>query len=376
MTERFDLIVVGGGPAGNSAAITAARAGCRVILLERGRVPRHKVCGEFVSAESIELLRWLLGSQSSELTERAIWLHESRLHVDGRTLRVPVNPPGASTTRYDLDLALWNAARSNGVTTLAETVVQEITPGAPFRVVTTAGEFSSRAVINASGRWSNLTRPANGHRKQRWLGMKAHCRGEMDAAVDLYFFGGGYCGVQPVVPAGQPMSINICALIKPGVADSIETLVRCHPLLEAQSRSWATNYPALRTFPVIFRQPATISGSILNVGDAANFVDPFVGDGIAIALRGGHMGATHLARFLHEKCSLAEACRDYARAYTECFAGVYQRSSILRKLIGVPRLLRTPFLRACERNPRLAEYLVKATRSRVPVSAPSLAIPA
>jgi flavin-dependent dehydrogenase len=56
----YDLIVVGGGPAGCATAISAARSGASVLLLERGRFPRHKVCGEFVSAESLELLNDLL----------------------------------------------------------------------------------------------------------------------------------------------------------------------------------------------------------------------------------------------------------------------------------------------------------------------------
>ncbi len=52
----YDLTVIGGGPAGSCAAITAHRAGASVLLLERGRFPRHKVCGEFVSAEALGLL--------------------------------------------------------------------------------------------------------------------------------------------------------------------------------------------------------------------------------------------------------------------------------------------------------------------------------
>jgi flavin-dependent dehydrogenase len=52
-----DLIVAGGGPAGTAAAITAVRLGARVLLLERGRFPRYKVCGEFVSGEAFNVLR-------------------------------------------------------------------------------------------------------------------------------------------------------------------------------------------------------------------------------------------------------------------------------------------------------------------------------
>jgi choline dehydrogenase-like flavoprotein len=51
---KYDLIVIGAGPAGCAAAITAARTGASVLLHERGHFPRHKVCGEFVSAESLD----------------------------------------------------------------------------------------------------------------------------------------------------------------------------------------------------------------------------------------------------------------------------------------------------------------------------------
>lgn len=126
MSESYDMIVIGGGPAGTSAAITAARDGGRVLLLERGRFPRHKVCGEFVSAESLALLKWLLGDAEQELLHNSISLSESRLLLDGRSVRIPVTPPAASIARHDLDLALWNAAQSAGVTTLQETLVQGI----------------------------------------------------------------------------------------------------------------------------------------------------------------------------------------------------------------------------------------------------------
>ena len=65
--SKYDLIVVGGGPAGTAAAIVAGRKGRRVLLLERGRFPRHKVCGEFVSAESLALLKVLLDPRHAAL---------------------------------------------------------------------------------------------------------------------------------------------------------------------------------------------------------------------------------------------------------------------------------------------------------------------
>ena len=83
MADVYDLIVVGGGPAGESAAITAVRGGARVVLLERGKFPRHKVCGEFVSAESLELLSSLLkGIKYFSIRQYALGLADSIAKAD------------------------------------------------------------------------------------------------------------------------------------------------------------------------------------------------------------------------------------------------------------------------------------------------------
>jgi menaquinone-9 beta-reductase len=111
--SQYDLAVIGGGPAGTAAAITAGRNGRRALLLERGRFPRHKVCGEFVSAESLALLRSLLDSRHLGLLRDAIQIPDARLFLDSRTLSAPVDPPAASIARLDLDPALWESAVSD-----------------------------------------------------------------------------------------------------------------------------------------------------------------------------------------------------------------------------------------------------------------------
>jgi flavin-dependent dehydrogenase len=364
VTGAFDLIVIGGGPAGTSAAITAARGGWRALLLERGRFPRHKVCGEFVSAESIDLLTWLLGNAQQDLLQRGLPLAESRLFLDGRTVRVPVSPAAASIARHDLDFALWSAAERAGVTALQETPVQRIEGDAPFCVTTSAGEFRGRAVINASGRWSNLKLADNHSKRMRWLGLKGHFHGDPEPSVDLYFFKGGYCGVQPVRSPDGGTVLNACALVRAGVASTLEEVLLSHPLLAARSRSWTAAFPPVSTFPAIFRDPVPVADKIFNCGDAAGFVDPFVGDGIALALRGGNLAANSLIAFLRCDVTLKQSLDVYAKAYQQSLGTVYRNSSRLRKFLEVPRGLRVALLSACQSSPRLARYLVEATRSR------------
>ncbi len=153
----YDLIVIGGGPAGSSAAITAAQAGAKVLLLERGRYPRHKVCGEFVSSESLGLLSELLGNRGKASLRDAVPISHARVFLDDRTLESPITPPAGSIARYDLDAALWQAAIENGVEGHLQTSAQKINGIGPFSVFTANGAFESLAVINAAGRWSNLT---------------------------------------------------------------------------------------------------------------------------------------------------------------------------------------------------------------------------
>jgi flavin-dependent dehydrogenase len=361
MHREYDLIVIGAGPAGSSAAISGARAGYSVLLLERGRFPRHKVCGEFVSAESLALLRWLLGAQYETLLRDSLLLSEARLFLDGHNISVPVTPPAASIARFDLDFALWNAASSAGVSTLSEVVVQDVGQEAGL-VRTSKGDFSARAVINASGRWSNLnkTEPQG----SRWLGLKAHFHGKTEDATDLYFFRNGYCGVQPVRRASGESWVNVCALFRGDPKTSWESLFSRHPSLYELSRGWTPAFPPLSTFPVTFRAPHPISGNLLNVGDAACFVDPFVGDGIALALRTGHLAASSLRQYLRGERSLSRAQEEYATGYTRQFAPVYRASSLFRKLLSLPQLLRAPLLFALRTNPWLGRTLIESTRSQ------------
>src|ERR1700691_3871321 len=161
----YDLIVIGGGPAGTSTAILSAHHGARVLLLERGRFPRHKVCGEFVSAESLGLLADLLDQPNAFLLDDAIRIPQARMFLDGRVLQTPVEPAAASIARLDLDAALWKSAELRGVETHQQVTVQRVAGNGPFVVTSSLGEHESRAVVNATGRWSNLNPSARANGK-------------------------------------------------------------------------------------------------------------------------------------------------------------------------------------------------------------------
>lgn len=365
----LDLIVIGGGPAGTAAAITAVRGGARVLLLDRGRFPRHKVCGEFVSAESLELLSDLLDPSQAGLLREAPRLAGLRMFVDGRVIRARVAPAAASVARYDLDAALWESAMRAGVEARQQTAVQAVSESVPFTVTIAGEQVEARAVINATGRWSNLNAAANAALAQgatRYIGVKGHFS-ERDpaASVDLYFFDGGYCGVSAVALAGDRSRsrVNACAMVRADVASSIEQVLGLHPELCARARGWQPLSDAVTTSPLIFREPEPVRSGVLCAGDAAAFVDPFTGDGISIALRGGALAGRCLLPALNGECSYQQAVQAYRTEYQWQLAGVYRVSSRLRQMLAWPRAVRMPVLLALEKAPRVTEYLIQKTRA-------------
>ena len=353
----YDLIIIGGGPAGTAAAITAARLGARVLVLEHGRLPRHKVCGEFVSPESLDLLRTLLGVNAG-LLERAPRIPAARLFLDGRELRAAVDPPAASIPRFELDLALWRAAQDSGADARLQTPVLRLSGDGPYDLESAAGSFQARSVINASGRWSNLSpRPAP-VAGGKWLGIKAHFReSSPPASVDLYFFHGGYCGVQPV----GPELINVSAMVRAAAATTLPQLLGLHPELQSRGRRWQPATDPVTTSPLLFHRPEPRRGNVLLAGDAAGFVDPFAGDGIALALRGGALAATSLLPFWRGEAPLAGAALAYGQAYTGLFLPVFRNAARFRRLLRLPAPLRSPLVHLLART-GLPKFVVRSTR--------------
>jgi flavin-dependent dehydrogenase len=364
----YDLIIIGGGPAGTSAAITAPRESAKVLLLERGLFPRHKVCGEFVSAESLDLLDSLLGPNDKASLENAIRISKTRVFLDGRTIETSVSPSGASIARFDLDAALWESARIQGIDSRQRITVHEVRGTGPFNVVTSNGDFESQAVINASGRWSNLT--ATGAQEaglsRKWLGLKGHfSEPSPHHSVDLYFFDGGYCGVQPVkvdYSSEGGNRINACAMVRADVASTLKDVFRRQPQLEERSRGWEQISEPVSTSPLLFRTPTPVRDGIFMAGDAAVFVDPFVGDGISMALRSGALAAQALIPFFRKEVSLQNAARSYQKAYHQRLAPVFKASSIIRRMLELPRVVRVPMIYVFRKSPRLSRYLVAQTR--------------
>jgi flavin-dependent dehydrogenase len=116
------------------------------------------------------------------------------------------------------------------------------------------------------------------------------------------------------------------------------------------------------TSPLIFRDPQPERDGVLMAGDAAGFVDPFVGDGISLALRSGSLAAQCLKPFFAGDASLPDALRRYGQYYEASLRPVFRASSKIRRMLVLPGYVRRPFLSILENSSMITNYLVRKTR--------------
>lgn len=360
MSALYDIAILGAGPAGSTAAITASRAGFSTLLLERDTFPRAKVCGEFVSAESLAVLGRLIGPGHALLQETPV-ISAGRLFFR-EVVYTAIAPAARSIPRWELDHALWRAAIAGGVCAHAGEAVTPVEShgDGPVRIRTAAGEYSARCVVNASGRWSGLFQPLTTPASPKWIGLKAHfATAAREPTVDLYFFKHGYCGVQPV----REGVVNACAMVRSDAATTLDEVFRSHSALAERVQAWRAQTPVVATAPLVHARPQPVRGEVLQIGDAAGFIDPFLGDGISLALQTGVWAVRALQPFLEGAASRAAGARTYAAGYRERFLPAFHHAARLRRVLALTQPFQ-PAVSGLLKLPHLTEWLLQKTRPR------------
>jgi flavin-dependent dehydrogenase len=258
-----------------------------------------------------------------------------------------------------MDAALWRAARYSGAECRDNCEVLKLEGDGPFRLETSAGQIEAGFVIDTSGRWSRVrTHELSTGATGRWIGVKQHfCEVQPADSVDLYFFAGGYCGVQPVDNAG---TVNACAMVRADVATQLEKVFEQQTSLWQRTRSWKPTGERVFTSPLDFREPSPVAGNVLRAGDVAGFIDPFAGDGIAIALESG-FAAGEIAGASQDS---AQAAHTYAAVYRKRFVPAFRAAARLRQMLELPKAVRWAALKLMK-LPGVSERAIRATRARI-----------
>ncbi len=403
------VIVVGGGPGGASAAWHLAALGLDVLVLDRARFPRDKTCAEYLSPEASRLLSAMGALEAVEAAGAA--------QLGGMLVRAPsgdviaghfaaghgfrgFRDRGLAVRRRVLDALLLDRAR------LAGARVEE---GAHVVDVARAGGTATGVVVRAAGGTRTLRAPlvvgADGLRSvvarrlglaRRWpwprrVAFQCHARGlemplgggvlgagpvgEMHAEADGSYVGiahvdGGLTNVAMVAPA---------PLARRGLAEHgspaayLDAWMRRAPQLAACWSAAERAGPVRCTGPfAAYTRRAWAPGAAL-VGDAADFFDPFTGEGVYSALRGGELVAPYAAeaaraRLAGDPAAAGRALAEYERERRRTFRGKWVVERLIALAVARPALINRA-ASVLSRRRDMADLLVGVAGDFVPPAA-------
>ena len=318
----YDLIVIGAGPAGTSAARAAAQRGLSTLLLEKEQVPRTKLCGGGVTPKVLTRLDFGLPNELIECETRATRIHvgESVHHFESKQVLVYM------TSRAKFDSFLTGKAADAGAELRDKSPVRRIeVTGSHVEVKTSVGRFRSRILIGADGMGGPTARAGGFY--DSWKSDQVSYAVESEVYVgersvqefvgesayfDLYF-GVSPAGYGWVFPKDDHLTVGVgCRLSR--LHSGIELFSDFTKRVGAWE-GFEIPKPQAHLIPLggAARVPSAKDRMLL-AGDCAGFAEPLLGEGIYFSIWGGQMAVE----------AAAEACR-LERFNRACLAAYEQR---------------------------------------------------
>jgi len=391
--NRWDAVVVGAGPAGSVTAMLLARQGAHVLLVDRARFPRDKACSEYLTPETTRVLERLGDGILPAVEARApARLTGMKLVTPDGTEAIgrfregpgyaPPRPYAFALPRTVFDQVLVEGAVRAGAEFQEEVTVEDLVfdagavggvqarqPGAGSR------PLRARIVIGADGLRSVIARRL-GYRRSgppRRIAYSAHVA-DVQGVTDLgemHIGTNGYVGMGPIGNGETTVALVVPASrAHPGLMHA-EEFVRAlneFPKIRGRYRADRFTRSVLATGPFAqWSRTSTADGALL-VGDAADFFDPFTGQGIYSALTGAELAARVVGVALEGSPRgpvPAGALASYVRGRRRAFAGKWVLERLIGFGVGSPALA-TRVVRRLARRPDLADLLVGATGNFIP----------
>jgi menaquinone-9 beta-reductase len=384
----LDVLVVGAGPAGSATATLLARHGYSVAAIDRAAFPRDKACSEYLSPEAVRVLDRLglvgalerAGAQPLDGTIVRGPCGASLHGIFAEASPPPFRPTGLSVARRVLDHQLVEGARAAGVSVLERTALEELVyhrggvGGAVVRGPAGRHTIHARLTIGADGLRSAVAQRLGGRRRGalRRVAFVAHVAGVpgLVRSAEMHVSRDGYVGLNPIAA-----DVANVALVVPAAAamaargrrtDFFAEMLDRFPGVRGRVRVHCIVRPVLATGPFDVRaRRVTASGALL-VGDAADFFDPFTGEGICSALRGAELAADIAARALARPGSVtSRQLAPYRTARRRAFAGKWAVERLIGYAMASPALFDRAVARL-GRRPGMAHTLIGVTGDFVP----------
>lgn len=376
MDKMVDVVIMGAGIAGSTAAIQLAEKGHHVLLIDRQVFPRHKTCGEFMSPETKEMLSYL-GVNPLEHGIRPTIMKRARIVLpSGKEMEVRLPGEAWGISRYDLDLMLHKKALELGVNIKTKALVTNVQQKEDhtYLIETKQGQlrdtYYAKAVIGAYGlrKPRGVTTDQDVERRdlEVFVGVKSHYTGIQAAdEVELYFCDGGYVGISPV----KEDVVNVAALL------SLEMVQRSGKSIEEILSGAASANSRLSDRLLEGTQVAGTQVSISpvrlskvpepwsffpHIGDAMLMIPPLCGDGMSIALRSAMICSVATDQYLLDKLSYLEWESSYTLEANREFSDLLRRARMIQKIAFSKANKIFPIMGRV--FPRLPSYLVKSTR--------------
>ncbi|MDN4166425.1 NAD(P)/FAD-dependent oxidoreductase [Cytophagales bacterium LB-30] len=333
-----DVIIMGGGLAGLTAAIQLAQWGRSVQLFEKGHYPSHKVCGEYISNEVRPYLERLGVFPEIPLPQlNQFFLSD----IQGNSLQLDLPLGGFGISRYTLDHHLYQCAVSCGVEVFIHTSVQALRMENDVFTITTeeGAEHSSRYVVGAFGKRSLLDkflqRPFM-QKRSPYIGVKYHIRLPYpENQIALHNFPMGYCGISRV----EGESVNLCYLasreaLKPykDIRKMEEALLFQNPHLKQifEGAEFLWDKPLVIN-EVSFEAKEPVEGHVLMCGDSAGLITPLCGNGMAMAIHAAKLASEAIHQHFDDRQQVEQT---YAKQWKSLFALRLWAGRNIQKLFG------------------------------------------
>jgi geranylgeranyl reductase family protein len=368
--DDADVIVVGAGPSGATTAYYLAQAGLNVLVLEKARFPRDKVCGDGLTPRAVKTLV----AMGVDVSPEAGWLRNKGLRVVGAGMRLEMPWPelnsypgyGLVRPRASLDETLARRAQAAGAKLLeGVTVTGPVLDdhGVIKGVKTRNGDDPERAllapiVVAADGNSSRLAVSMGlAKRDDRPLGVAVrtyyksprHDDDYLESWLDLWDGDRLLPGYGWIFGMGDGTSNVGLGLLNTSAAfGNTDYRALLHRWLRSMPDEWGyveenrTEPVRGAALPMAFNRTPHYYRGLLLAGDAAGMVNPFNGEGIAYAMESGEILADVIAQAAARptRAERERVLRGYPVALQQAYGGYYTLGRLFVQLIGQPKLMR------------------------------------